>query len=273
MPCAVATLSVEPHGLVSACCLRTWWAVDETQRTFTHHSTLMTPPHAKLPKTQGPRLPRPWMMRVKKLEETRSGKATNDIKRHKRKQKDQKAHRLCAIWRLHMDTHGTLVTVGPCILKIHHQHVKIGCWSNASLALTWHSAPHKCAKFRSSRYSTPPRVLEQRWTKQLSETSLPGMASLTVNLNEMTKPRRHKSVGSVRNCCNHSQRRCIPTLHKKRSRSGRDAGSLLIFQSQSNSAIVHNRPKENRVVAAHVVFTCIYRINIRTGCDTPVPVM
>ena len=123
-----------------------------------------------------------------------------------------------------MDTHGTLVTVGPCILKIHHQLVKIGCWSNASLALTWHSAPHKCAKFRSSRYSTPPRVLEQ---SNCLKTSLPGMASLTVNLNEMIKPRRHKSVGSVRNCCNHSQSRCMPTLHKKRSkRSGRDAGSL-----------------------------------------------
>ena len=109
--------------------------------------------------------PTPWKMRVKKLEETRSGKTTSDIKS---KQKEFAAHWLCAIWGLHMDAHGTLdandtVTVGPCILKIHHQLIKIikrGYWSNASLiimALTWHSAPHKCAKFRSSRYSTPPR--------------------------------------------------------------------------------------------------------------------
>ena len=86
----------------------------------------------------------------------------------------------------------------------------------------------------------------------------------------MTKPRRHKSVGNVRNCCNHSQSRCMPTLRKKKIKRGwtgcRITRGWSFSLPQSDSAIVHNGPKENKTVSAHVT---MLRPLVQTS--TPLP--
>ena len=172
-----------------------------------------------------------------------------------------------------MDTHGTLVTVGPCILKIHHQLVKIGCWSNASLALTWHSAPHKCAKFRSSRYSTPPRVTRVLEQSNCLKTSLPGMASLTVNLNDA------KATSSqIRGKCSQLLQSFVKPLDTnlaqkkiKKDQKGVDGMQdhlKLIFQSPTVQQC--NRSQSTKRKQSCCRPCCIYMY--ATGCDTPVPV-
>ena len=150
---------------------------------------LKGPSHAKSPKTQqhGWCESKKWnRQEVAKLQAT-----WTQAKRFA-------AHWLCTIWRFQMDAYGTLVHAFSKYTISLSKEVD-------QMALIWHSAPHKCAKFRSSWYSASPR-------RQFLKISLPGMAS-TVNLNEMTKPRRHKSVGSVGTCCNRLQSRCMPTLH------------------------------------------------------------